>query len=161
MVADVGRKMKQIGPLLIVLLIGFLIGLPASIKSRRKLRVYWDRACAGREWKRAFPEATKKDIRQYLRLFADAFAFRYSRRLCFRPSDKLMEVYQALYPIKGWPDSMELETFALKVEETYHLDLGKIWTPEMTLGEMFRMINCQPGDPPNTHSPSARGVGGR
>ena len=28
---NVGRKMKQIGPLLIVLLIGFLIGLPASI----------------------------------------------------------------------------------------------------------------------------------
>jgi hypothetical protein len=153
--------MKQIGPLLTILLIGFLIGMPASIKSRRKLRLYWDRSCAGREWRSAFPEADKQDIRQYLQLFVDAFAFRDSRRLCFRPTDKLMEVYQALYPVKGWPDSLELETFAMMVEKTYHLDLTKAWTPEMTLGDIFRMIKCQPCDPSNPHSPSAQGADGR
>jgi len=140
--------MKQIGPLLIILLTGFLIGLPASIMSRRKLRVYWGRACAGREWRRAFPDATKQDIRQYLQLFVDAFAFRDCRRLCFRPSDKLIEVYQAIYPVKGWPDSLELETFALMVEKTYHLDLTKAWTPELTLGEVFRIARKR--EPPTT-----------
>jgi hypothetical protein len=63
--------------------------------------------------------------------------------------------------VKGWPDSLELETFAMMVEKTYHLDLTKAWTPEMTLGDIFRMIKCQPCDPSNPHSPSAQGADGR
>lgn len=135
--------MKQLGALLIVLVIGLLIGLPVAIRSRRALRIYWDRACTGRDWRRAFPEAEKDDIRQYLQLFVDAFAFRDSHRLKFRPSDKIIDIYRALYPTKGWPDSLEVETFAMMVEKTYHLDLVKEWNPEMTLGEVFRMTRTR------------------
>lgn len=131
--------MKQIGALLTIFVIGLLIGLPAEIKRRRLLRTYWDRVCAGKDWRHAFPDAGKDDIRKYLQIFVDAFAFRNSRRLQFRPSDKIIDVYRACYPVKGWPDSLELETFAMMVEKTYHLDLTKVWNPEMTLGEVFRM----------------------
>ena len=119
------EKMKQIGVLLTILLIGFVIGLPASLKSRRALRAYWDRTCAGRDWRHAFPETDKQDIRQFLQLFVDAFAFRDSRRLQFRPSDKIIDIYRALFPVKGWPDSLELESFAMMVERTYRFDLTK------------------------------------
>jgi propanediol dehydratase small subunit len=131
--------MKQLGALMTILVIGALIGLPAEIMRRRRLRTYWDRVCAGRDWRQAFPEADKDEIRKYLQVFVDAFAFRESRMLKFRPSDKIIDIYRACYPVKGWPDSLELESFAMMVERTYRRDLIKEWNPEMTLGQVFAM----------------------
>lgn len=131
--------MKQLGALLIVFLIGTMIGLPVEIKRRRRLRKYWDRACAGRDWRREFSDTSKEEIRTYLKIFVEAFAFPYSRKLKFQPSDKIIDVYHACYPVKGWPDSLELETFAIMVEKTYNCDLTKEWEPEMTLGQAFAM----------------------
>ena len=128
-----------------------MIGLPIEIMRRRNPRVYWDRVCAGREWRQAFPDATKEEIRKYLQVFIAAFAFRKTRRLKFRPSDKIIDIYRACYPIKGWPDSLELETFAIKVEDDYRVNLAKDWNPDMTLGDIFKMIRnreCQPSDAP-------------
>lgn len=131
--------MKELGGLLTILVIGALIGLPAEIMRRRRLRTYWDRVCAGRDWRREFSDATKDEIRKRLQVFVDAFAFRESRKLKFRPSDKIIDIYRACYPVKGGPNSLELESFAMMVEKTYHLDLTKEWNPEMTLGQVFTM----------------------
>ena len=131
--------MKQLEALLTIFVIGVLIGLPAEIMRRRRLRTYWDRVCAGMDWRHAFPEADKDNIRKYLQVFVDAFAFRNSTKLQFRPSDKIIDIYHACYPVKGWPDSLELETFAMMVEKTYHVDLAKEWNPEMTLGQVYTM----------------------
>lgn len=40
-------------------------------------------------------------------------------------------------PIKGWPDSLELETFALRVEKTHGVDLRGMWRDDLTIGEIF------------------------
>jgi hypothetical protein len=138
--------MKQLGALLIIFVIAAVIGLPAEIVRRRRLRTYWDRVCTGRDWRREFPDAAKEEIRKYLQLFVDAFAFRDSRKLKFRPSDKIIDIYRDCYPVKGWPDSLEMETFAMIVEKTYHLDFTKEWNPEMTLGQVFTMTR-KPGMP--------------
>ena len=99
--------MTHPGAWLTILVIGVLIGLPVEILRRRRLRIYWSRACAGREWREVFPDADKDEIGKFLQLFVDAFAFRGSRKLQFRPSDKFLDIYRACYPVKGWPDSLD------------------------------------------------------
>jgi hypothetical protein len=73
----------------------------------RTIRTYWDRACTG------------------------------SGRYTVRPDDQILSVYRALYPIKGWPDAIELETLALRVEKTYGVELRSIWRDDLTMGEIF------------------------
>jgi propanediol dehydratase small subunit len=97
------------------------------------------RSCTGRDWKRRFPEVPKEDIRDFLEVFVDGFAFSRKKRLKFNPDDKVMDVYQAKYPTPGWPDSLELETFARNLERRYGFDLAKVFDEAMTLGRIFEM----------------------
>ena len=53
-----------------------------------------DRACQGRGWRRAFPNAPKDRIRAFLQVFVGAFAFRDSERLQFSPDDRILDVYR-------------------------------------------------------------------
>jgi propanediol dehydratase small subunit len=124
-----------------------------SIGYPRTIQEYWQRSCMGRAWKRTFPQASKDDIRQFLRVFVDAFGFPKSRALQFAPTDRVLTVYRGLYPLKGWPDALELETLALRLERSYALDLRKIWREELTLGEIFSCI-----DSPAVDRPSNRGI---
>jgi hypothetical protein len=114
------------------------ITLAAVIARRRRLSPLFARGCAGRDWRRAFPDATKGDIRTFLKLFVDGFALRQKHYLAFRPSDRLMDVYRAINPPK-WTaaDSMELEIFAQVLERQYGLSLESIWRDNLTLGEVF------------------------
>ncbi len=113
-----------------------------AVVERVRLRKFWSRACTGRLWKRRFPHASKMEIREFLDLFIDAFAFRQSRRLCFSPDDRVMDVYRALYPYpKLMADSMELETFSLKASERYGVDLVPTWRVDITLGEIYEQTH--------------------
>jgi hypothetical protein len=95
----------------------------------------------GTAWKRTFPQASKGEIRQFLYMFVDAFAFPKRRALQFAPTDRVLAVYRGLYPLKGLPDALELETLALRLEGRYALDLRKIWRDDLTLGEIFSRTN--------------------
>lgn len=112
------------------------------VVERVRLRKFWSRACTGRLWKRRFPRSSKTEIREFLDLFVDSFAFSQSRRLCFSPDDRVMDVYCALYPYpKLVADSMELETFALKAGERYDVDLLPSWREDITLGEIYEQTH--------------------
>ena len=91
----------------------------------------------GKAWKRTFPHASKGEIREFLYTFVDAFAFPRTKALQFAPTDQVLAVYRALYPLKGFPDALELETFATQLERRYSLSLREIWREELTLGEVF------------------------
>ncbi len=106
----------------------------------RTIKEYWQRSCMGRAWKRTFPQASSDEIRQFLYMFVDAFAFPRRRALLFAPTDRIFGIYSALHPLKGWPDALELETLALRLEGRYALDLRKIWREDLTLGEIFSRI---------------------
>lgn len=99
---------------------------------------YADRACQGSEWRRAFPDASKADIREFLTLFVDAFAFSGNNRLKFRPDDKILSIYRALYPSRWMPDAMEVETLATEIERRYGFSFGSVWTEDLTLSDLFR-----------------------
>jgi len=134
--------MNIIGIAILVILVAIVMiaAIPVERESRRRLKQYWIRKCMGREWRRQFPEIPKADIRRFLDAFVDGFAFKSKNRLRFRPDDKVMDVYRALYPSKGWPDALELETFAQNLEREYSFDLAKVIDPNVTLGQLLGMI---------------------
>jgi propanediol dehydratase small subunit len=101
------------------------------------LRPYWERHCAGRAWRRAFPSASREQIRRFLRLFVEAFAFPEKRMLKFAPNDRIYDIYKAANPTEGWPDALELESLAKRLRVTYGLDLRATWSESLTLGELF------------------------
>lgn len=120
---------------LICLVFGALI--LAEVLRRKQMIRYWQRACAGRLWRRRFPLASKTEIREFLDIFLTAFAFEDKRRLCFAPDDRVMDVYRTLYPIRGTPDSMELEDLITRLQKRYGVEILASWKEDITLGDIF------------------------
>lgn len=132
-------KVLVIGILAMAAVSAMLVALSVERESRRRLREYWMRRCTGQQWRRRFPEVPKEEIREFLDAFLDGFAFKNRQRLKFAPDDKIMDVYRAIYPAEGWPDGLELETFASSLQKCYGFDLATINDSEVTLGKLFEM----------------------
>ena len=96
------------------------------------------------EWRRRFPSASKQEIRAFLDVFVDGFAFPRKRRLCFSPDDKVIEIYRTLYPSVGGVDALEMETFAKLLEDKYRLDIEHLPERDYTLGDLFALTHSQP-----------------
>ncbi|OHE75421.1 MAG: hypothetical protein A2107_08575 [Verrucomicrobia bacterium GWF2_62_7] len=125
-----------------IFLVCFLVGATVLVVfvvffEQRRLSKYWQRACTGRLWRRRFPRAPKAEIREFLDVFLAAFAFEDRRRLCFGPDDRVMDVYRALYPIRGTPDSMELEDLITRLQKRYGVEILASWREDITLGDLF------------------------
>ena len=117
-----------------------LLVLPFQRARRKRMLVYWSRPCQGAQWRRRFPAVPHTDIRAFLTLFTDAFAFRRTRRLCFSPDDQVLVIYRTLYPSPGPEiDSMELETLVDAIQRSYCLDVVPRWREDITLGELFTL----------------------
>ncbi|MCS0628853.1 hypothetical protein NX786_05860 [Telluria mixta] len=101
---------------------------------------YQFRKCQGAQWRRAFPQATKEDIREFLLLFVAAFAFRDSEKLKFSPDDRIWEIYRDLYPNRWVADALEIETLTDDLKAKHGIALGEIWTEKLTLGELFARL---------------------
>jgi propanediol dehydratase small subunit len=114
--------------LLSILWLRFESSLPKKYQSRK---------CEGGQWRRAFPQATTHDIREFLLLFTAAFAFRDSDKLKFSPNDRLWEIYRDLYPNRWVADALELETLSDELDARHGIALGEIWSEKLTLGEVF------------------------
>ena len=141
--------------LLVALAVGFGIAAAFEVMRRRALRPYWSRSCQGRAWMRAFPEATAAELRTFLHVLATSFGFRPAQGLSFSPADALLNIYRACYPVEGWPDSLELETFDRAVEVRYGINLTAVWSKTLTLGEVFGM---RPNNPLQPTAGGRRGV---
>jgi propanediol dehydratase small subunit len=134
--------------LVAIVCISILIAAVETLLKRRRLRAYWDRICTGSQWRRRFPLASKDEIRRFLDLFVAAFAFRQSRKFCFAPDDRVLDVYRALYPPK-WSvaDCMELETLGMDLERAYGIDLVSVWREDLTLGDLFALTHRKSSEP--------------
>lgn len=107
-------------------------------------RVYRIRACEGRSWRRAFPSASKHELRAFLLFFTAAFAFKDQDKLKFRPDDGILEIYRNLYPSRWMADALEVETLAADLHERHAIELDAIWKDDLTLGELFSHIQSSP-----------------
>lgn len=137
-----------------------VVGLICWLLQRRRMHPFWTRACTGRQWRAAFPDASKEEIREFLGVFCCAFGFRNLRRLCFRPDDGIMDVYRTIYPPRwALADALELETFAGDMNRRYGLGLLDRWSEHLTLGEVFGLTRT-PGKCPgaSSHQPKCRGT---
>jgi hypothetical protein len=114
------------------------IAIASELARRRRLAPILTRSSAENDWLRNFPDAPEAEIRTFLKIFGDAFALRSRHDLKFRPSDRIMDVYHAIYPPK-WTlaDAMELEIFALLLKRRYGISLQLTWRDDLTLGEIF------------------------
>lgn len=97
------------------------------------------RTCQGKGWRNAFPSSSKQDIREFLSVFVDAFAFSQKERLKLNPDDQVLQIYRAIYPSRWTPDALELETFAKDIEAKYGFSLENVWHEKVTLGELFQI----------------------
>lgn len=101
---------------------------------------YRSRQCQGTQWRNAFPQAAKDDIRAFLLLFTSAFAFSDSEKLQFSPNDRVWAIYRDLYPNRWLPDALELETLTLDLDARHGIVLSEIWSEELTLGDVFAIV---------------------
>lgn len=100
------------------------------------------RTCQGRLWRRAFPGASKKDIRDFLTLVVSAFAFRDSDRLRIRPDDEVLDIYRAAHPHKRPTEVAEIESLARALRTRYGVKLSDVWHEGLTLGSLFRDVQA-------------------
>jgi propanediol dehydratase small subunit len=122
--------------------LGFLGGLALVVSFFwifRLPKFYRERHCAGNKWQDEFPAADKREVRRFLSVFAGAFGFRDRDKLKFRPDDRLLDIYNQIYPLKGLPDALELETLSGSLRKQYGIDLENLWSRELTLGELFKI----------------------
>jgi len=97
------------------------------------------RTCQGKGWRSAFPASPTQDIREFLSLFVEAFAFSQKERLKLNPEDQILQIYRAIYPSKWTPDALEVETLAKDIEAKYGFSLESVWHEQLTLGELFQV----------------------
>jgi propanediol dehydratase small subunit len=125
-------------PLLTLLFVAVVLTVTWSLKFGGRLpRAFRERTCQGRGWRRAFPDASKSEIRTFLSLFVSSFAFDENGKLKLSPADQVMQVYRALYPYKWQADALEVETLALELKKQYGLEMAAIWKEGVTLGDIF------------------------
>ncbi|WP_417530449.1 hypothetical protein [Marinobacter lipolyticus] len=116
-----------------------LVGLAGVVWGGKPPKAYAVRRCMGREWKAAFPETRKAEIRDFLLLFVQTFAFKDQYKLRFEPDDRILDVYNATSNQWGI-DSMELETLSDALKKHYEVDLHLVWHENLTLGELFSRV---------------------
>jgi propanediol dehydratase small subunit len=116
----------------------------AVVVGGRLPKGYGDRACQGRRWRKAFPGASKREIRAFLTLFVGAFGFKDCEKLKLTPADKISVVYRALYPYSWQADALEVETLELDLGRHYGLKLALVWHDQLTLGELFSQALAAP-----------------
>lgn len=98
------------------------------------------RSCQGRVWRRAFPGASKDEIRQFLSSFTESFAFNDREKLKLNPNDQLLDIYRALYPHKWQADAMEFETLSDDLQSKYGVNFSSVWRDGLTLGQLFEQV---------------------
>jgi propanediol dehydratase small subunit len=110
----------------------------ADMNTRRIMSRFIERGCAGLRWRRRFPDASKTEIRDFLDIFIESFGFKQRWRLCFRPEDRVMDVYRTLYPPgRSLADGMELESLVQDLQKRYRVDILGSWREDITLADLF------------------------
>jgi hypothetical protein len=121
-----------------LMVVAWILGLMHD----RTPRVYRERKCTGREWKRAFPDADASEIRKFLYALTEAFAFNRKNGLKFSPTDTFTEIYIKVYK-HPWMVADELEDveFILTLEEEFGKEIADDLVDEdPTLGELFDFL---------------------
>jgi len=129
----------------LIILIAVAVGVCVAVEMVRQhsMRIIKERSCAGFSWHRRFPDARTDEIRRFLDLFVDAFAFPKRYRLRLQPDDQVMDLYRILNP-PNWTisDVLECETLSIDLEREYGLNLNTCWRDDITLADLFQRVRA-------------------
>jgi propanediol dehydratase small subunit len=117
--------------------VAIVAGFFAQRAFARRMRPYYERNCAGRLWRKRFPDAAKSEIRDFLHLFVSSFGLDTKKKLTFSPDDSVVTIYRVIYPNEGGADALECETFVAECQKRYSVDLTSRWSDALTLGQIF------------------------
>lgn len=123
--------------------VALIVALPAiwALRFERSrhaaLIEYWARHCAGREWRNAFPQSPKTEIRSFLYMIVDSFGFDRRHALKLAPLDSLQSLYRAAYPDHSAPDTLELETLSHALRQRFGAEAFESVRENVTIGELF------------------------
>lgn len=121
----------------ILLACAFVVAL---FEGKRLPALLSERPCQGHAWRRAFRQAEKQEIRDFLGLVMDAYGLPAREKLRLRPDDELLAIYRSIYAGRvALMDDCELEQLTLDLRRRYGLDLEACWNERLTLGEVFAL----------------------
>lgn len=125
-----------------MIIVATLAAIAEELASRRRTRRIASSGCTGWGWRRAFPAASKQDIREFYQVLLVAFGLGEVFHLRFGPDLPVMDLYHAVVP--GWfgVDDLELETFSLLIEERFGIDISERLGERSTLGDVFAMVQA-------------------
>jgi hypothetical protein len=101
---------------------------------------YSERSCKGSEWKKQFPHSSNQEIRDFLNTFVDAFMINSDHFLKFQPTDRVHEIYRAIYPSIHTPDALEYNFLDKALQNRYGFSLSNGNLSDLTLGQLFSAI---------------------
>ena len=92
------------------------------------------------DWDKRFPDVEDRDIFAFLDALVESLGHVGRNRLVSKPTDKIRDVFQALYPPDGAVDASELQAFTNAMKERFGVDLEDLDEPwEIELGNLFAM----------------------
>lgn len=103
-------------------------------------RPYRNRDSQQDEWRGRYGEDAD-EVDAVLTIVCDAFLFNPDDRYKLKPDDRIMGIYEAVYPRwKVWlaTDSMEIETLAMNLDENFGIETSE-WHPEITVSEIIAL----------------------
>ena len=132
----------RLGRMSILIVLVLLVAVIAALQGGQLHHPLRYLACQGRLWRRSFPGASKKDIRDFLSLVVSAFSFKDEDRLRFRPDDELLGIFRAAHPHRRPTEAGEIESLAQALRTRYGVMLADVWHEGLTLGALFHDIQA-------------------
>lgn len=109
----------------------------AALTPSSVLGEYSERACQGGEWKNKFPQSSNEETRDFLTIFVDAFLINPDHILKFQSTDRVHEIYRAIYPCIHCPDALEYNFLDRALQNRYGFSLSNANFLDPTLGQLF------------------------
>ena len=81
--------------ILAITVIAIVVVIACSDFNGRAPKKYHSRRCEGKHWLKRYSQYSKEEIREFLDLFTDAFAYSREEKLKFNPDDKILDIYRA------------------------------------------------------------------
>jgi hypothetical protein len=107
-----------------------------GVRHWRYRRAIRERSAARAAWEAEFRDAMPK-VEQVLTIFCDAFLFDRRHCFCFRPDDRVMDVYKGTTgPVA---DEMQLEELGVQLERGFGVKLAESFGENTTLRDIVAL----------------------
>jgi hypothetical protein len=106
-------------------------------------------------WRHRYPNSRYDTADAVLRMVCGAFAFNPDDRCQLAPDDRIMDIYQCLYPPrKFWPvaDSLEVESLGMILQRKFGFSPSQ-WHKDITIGEIVDWVLAARNDEIGALSP--------